>query len=358
MGDFHQVPPAPGAVPPHMKQGAVFAFSRRGMETARRIRAERLFQSCRYFAPARLAEAEFEAVEGALPDFVEPIFRRTDALIFVGACGIAVRAVAPHLRSKAEDPAVLAVDETARFVVPLVSGHIGGANRLARLLARDLEAEPVVTTATDVNAKFSVDAWAAEQGLHINRLDAAKAVSAAILEGPVPLKSDFPIAGELPPGVVPGDRGSVGICVSWKRNPDAFDRTLLLTPRVVRLGIGCRRGTSAAAIEAAVSEVLDAHGIDPWSVKCCASIDLKRDEPGLLDFCRERGWPVEFYSAQELQRVEGAFTPSDFVRSVTGVDNVCERAALLGAEKLIAKKTARDGVTAAAAVERYIVTFS
>ena len=141
-----------------------------------------------------------EAVEGALPDFVEPIFRRTDALIFVGACGIAVRAVAPHLRSKAEDPAVLAVDETARFVVPLVSGHIGGANRLARLLARDLEAEPVVTTATDVNAKFSVDAWAAEQGLHINRLDAAKAVSAAILEGPVPLKSDFPIAGELPPG--------------------------------------------------------------------------------------------------------------------------------------------------------------
>ena len=87
------------------------------------------------------------------------------------------------------------------------------------------------------------------------------------------------------------------------------------------------------------------------------SIDLKRDEPGLLDFCREQGWPAVFYAAGELAAVEGDFTPSAFVRSVTGVDNVCERAALLGAEKLIVRKTARNGVTVAAAVEHWEVRF-
>ena len=87
------------------------------------------------------------------------------------------------------------------------------------------------------------------------------------------------------------------------------------------------------------------------------SIDLKRDEPGLLDFCREQGWPAVFYAAGELAAVEGDFTPSDFVRAVTGVDNVCERAALLGAEKLIVRKTAQNGVTVAAAVEHWEVRF-
>ena len=336
---------------------AAFAFSSRGVCVARSVMEALPLADWRAFAPARLAAEGFGAIEGHLADFTGPVFRWADVLIFVSSCGIAVRAIAPHVRDKAADPAVLAVDDTARFVVSLLSGHIGGANRWANDLAEILDATPVVTTATDVNGKFSVDAWATEQGMQIGSRTAAKAVSAAILEGPVPLKSDFPVAGELPPGVVPGERGRVGICVSWKRDPDAFDQTLLLTPKVVHLGIGCRRGTGSAAIEAVVSDVLEEHGIDPCAVKCCASIDLKKDEPGLLAFCRQKGWPIEFYSAQELQNVEGDFTPSKFVQSVTGVDNICERAAMVGAEKLLVKKTARDGVTVAAALERYVVTF-
>ena len=148
----------------------------------------------------------------------------------------------------------------------------------------------------------------------------------------------------------------MGICVSWRQG-GPFDVSLALSPKVVRLGIGCRRGAGREAIEAAVSSVLEDWDICPQAVKCVCSIDLKRDEPGLLDFCRERGWPAEFYAAGELAAVEGDFTHSDFVRAVTGVDNVCERAALLGAEKLIVRKTARDGVTVAAAVEHWEVRF-
>ncbi len=335
---------------------AVFAFSRRGLDTARRAAAALEWEECRLYAPARLAGEGFEAVTGPLADFAGPVFRWADGMVFVSSCGIAVRAVAPHLRDKTCDPAVLAADETGRFVVPLLSGHIGGANRLARRLAASLGAVAVVTTATDVHGKFSVDAWAAEQGLYIDDMKAARAVSAAILEGPVPLASDFPLAGALPSGVVPGEEGAVGVCISWRRR-SPFARTLLLVPRAVRLGLGCRRGTGREAVAAAVRSALEENGIHPAAVKGCASIDLKRDEPGLLAFCRERGWPLTFYSAQELERAEGDFTPSEFVREVTGVDNVCERAALLGAEKLIVRKTAGHGVTVAAAVEHWEVRF-
>lgn len=333
---------------------AVFAFSRQGCATARRAAAALGAEAL--YAPERLAAEGFAPIAPPLADFAGKVFRQVDAMVFVGACGIAVRAIAPHVRDKRTDPAVLAVDETARFVIPLLSGHIGGANALARRLGEALGAVPVVTTATDVNGRFSVDTWAAEQGLFIDGMAQAKAVSAAILDGPVPLASDFPILGGLPSGVTLGEAGPVGICVSWRqRRP--FGQTLLLAPPVVRLGIGCRRGTGPEAIGALVDRVLEDAGIHPAAVRCAASIDLKRDEPGLLAFCRERGWPVEFFPAKELEQVEGDFNPSDFVKSVTGVDNVCERAALLGAERLLVKKAAGHGVTVAAALEHWEVRF-
>ena len=167
----------------------VFAFSRRGMDVARQVMETPA--QWRAFAPTRMAEGEFAPIHPPLADFVGPVFRWTEVMIFVSSCGIAVRAIAPHVRDKTADPAVVAIDETARFVVSLLSGHIGGANRWASELAAHLEALPVVTTATDVNGRFAVDAWAAEQGLHLGSRVAAKAVSAAILEGPVPLRSEI-----------------------------------------------------------------------------------------------------------------------------------------------------------------------
>ncbi len=341
-------------------RAAVFAFSRQGLRTARRVR-EALAEAgdgCRLFAPERLAEEGLEAIAPPLADFTAPLFREMDALIFISSCGIAVRAIAPHVRDKRTDPAVVAADERARFVIPLLSGHIGGANALAERLAEALGAAAAVTTATDVNGRFSVDAWAAEQGLAIGDMQAAKAVSAAILEGPVPLISDFPVAGGLPPGLTYGETGPVGVRLSCRRG-SPFAHTLTLTPRVVRLGIGCRRGAEAGAIGRLADQVLQEHDILPAAVRAVGTIDLKKDEPGLLAFCRERGWPLEWYTAEELRQVSGTFTPSEFVRSVTGVDNVCERAALAGGgETLIIKKTARDGVTVAAAVEKYEVRFN
>lgn len=335
---------------------AVFAYSRQGCRTARRVLSGFPAAQCRAFTMERFAEEGFLPLGKPAKPFYGELFGWADAMVFVGSCGIAVREIAPHVRDKRTDPAVLCIDELGNFVIPLLSGHIGGANDLARLLAERLDAVAVVTTATDINRKFSVDAWASKQGLVIDSMPLAKAVSAEILENNIPLCSDFPVVTEYPPGVVPGDGGELGICISWERKTP-FARTLRLIPRILHLGIGCRRGTEAAAISAAVERVLQEENIDRRAIRCVSSIDLKAKEPGLLAFCRENQWPVSFYSAEQLREVEGEFTSSGFVQSVTGVDNVCERAALLGADRLIVRKTALNGVTAAIAAEWMEVRF-
>lgn len=334
-------------------KAAVFAFSRRGCQTARNIMASCPEISWRSFTMERFEEADFAPIT---PKCYGECFATSELLVFVGSCGIAVRKIAPFVHDKRTDPAVVCVDELGTFVIPLLSGHIGGANALARKLAEALAATPVITTATDINRRFSVDTWATENGCAISSMKLAKAVSAAILEGDIPLKSDFPITGSLPNGVISGKTGNLGIYLTVS-DKEPFEKTLRLIPKVLHLGIGCRRGIEKEAIERAVEQVFRENGLDFRAVSCAASIDLKQNEEGLLSFCEEQSLPIRFYSAAELEAVPGEFTPSPFVQKVTGVDNVCERAALIGAEDLIVRKTACHGVTVAVAKRKWEVHF-
>ena len=283
-------------------------------------------------------------------------FANMDALIFVGACGVAVRSIAPFVRDKKTDPAVLCLDERASFVIPLLSGHIGGANALAARLASALGAKAVITTATDVNGKFAVDAWAAQNGCAIEDFALAKRFAAEILEHDLPLCSEFPVCPPLPGGVFAAEEGPFGVYIGC-RTESPFGVTLRLIPRKLRVGLGCRRGTEQAAIEAAVRQVFRENRLALAAISGVSSIDLKQDEPGLLAACRANGWQARFYSAAQLRAVPGSFTGSRFVASVTGVDNVCERAALYGGGRLLVQKQALGGVTVAVAEEPWEVRF-
>lgn len=343
-------------------RGAVLSFSRQGAALGRRIIAllgDQGIEADFYTTPKYLEQQGDLPIEGGLSRLMEVLFTKVGLVVFVGSCGIAVRGIAPCLKSKIHDPAVLVVDDQANFVISLVSGHIGGANRYARQLAEALNATPVITTATDVNARFSVDAWAAENKLHIDSLKAAKELSAVILERDVALQSDFEIISALPSGVKLAESGDVGICISsFRKKP--FDTTLLLVPKALHIGIGCRRGTPLKAIEEAVKQVIKEHRLHPRGIKSVASIDLKQDEAGLLAFIEKHQYQSTFYSAETLAAVQGEFSPSDFVQSVTGVDNVCERSALrasLGG-RLLVKKNVLNGVTVAVAEENLQVNFT
>ena len=335
---------------------ALFAYSRQGCRTARAIISLFPQDDIRAHTMERFEEKGFLPIRRPATPFYGELFTWADALVFIGSCGIAVREIAPHVRDKRTDPAVVCIDELGHFVIPLLSGHIGGANEMALKIANYLGATPVITTATDINNRFSVDAWAAKNDFVIDNIHRAKMVSAAILERDIPLYCDFAITTNLPNGVVLGNSGDIGICISY-RKISPFEQTLRLIPKILHIGIGCRRGTSDAVIREAVNMVLAQNVLDHKAIKCIASIDLKADEAGLLKYCEDHGLTPIFYSSAELLEVPGDFTPSAFVQSVTGVDNVCERAALRGADKLVVKKTALNGVTVAVAAEKLEVRF-
>ena len=332
-----------------MRRAAILFFTDRGAETALRLAGglEGDWTVERYRPSGNLKELTAE------------LFARVEALIFVGACGVAVRAIAPLVASKRSDPAVVVLDEKGEYAISLLSGHIGGANALARAVASVTGGAAVITTATDVNRRFSVDAWAAANGLWISDMGAAKRFAVEILRRDLPLSSDFPISGSLPPGVYAGETGELGVAISC-RSVAPFDETLLLVPRRLHLGIGCRRGTPVEKLRAAVEAALEAAGVEAEALKCAASIDVKRDEAGLHKLCKELNLPLRFYSAEELMAVEGDFEPSEFVRKTVGVDNVCERSAVCSAGKnarLLVHKQRMDGVTVAIAQEDWSVSF-
>jgi len=283
-------------------------------------------------------------------------FKESDALVFIGAAGIAVRTIAPYIVSKVSDPAVIVIDDRGRFVISLLSGHIGGANGIAKSIADLIGAEAVVTTATDGAGRFSCDAWASAHDCAISSMKIAKDVSAAILTHDIPVSSEYDIPEQLPAGLVKGSDGELGIYIGIKKE-EPYEETLRLIPRIVTLGIGCRRGVSSDEIMNAVRSVLGDRDIDIRSVCRIASIDVKKDEEGLLEAAEKLGADTMFYTAEELNAVPGEFEESEFVKKTVGTGNVCERAAALAGGKIIIKKTAMTGVTVAVSIKDWRTEF-
>lgn len=330
-----------------MSRAAILYFTDKGAQLGQML-AEKL--NCTAQKPPK----------GELAALTEKLFHELDALIFIGACGIAVRAIAPLVVSKTSDPAVIVLDEQGKHVISLLSGHIGGANDLARRIAGYTGGEAVITTATDVNGRFSVDAWAVQHDCVIDFMDSAKEYAAAILKRDLPLWSDFEMVGSLPCGVFIGTEGACGVTISVKTDAAPFETTLRLIPRILHIGIGCKRGTPKEKVAAAMTHVLAENHLDPRAIKQVASIDVKQDEQGLHAWCREKELPVSFYSAEELNAVAGEFSHSDYVFKTVGTGNVCDRAAVRSAgegARLLVSKTILDGVTVGVAQEKWSVSF-
>jgi len=349
-----------------MEHLSAIAFTEQGCRLARRIAdtllAQRVVSHAAVAGPERFAEACGVDAYDSLSEWTKRAFGESDVLLFVSATGIAVRAVAPYVADKFADPAVVSIDELGQFAVPLLSGHVGGANSFARMLEHVVGATAVISTATDVNGLFAVDEWACMHNMVICERDIAKDVSSALLAGePVGFASDFPVTGSLPGGVVDASSGGadckIGFCVTLDEGRRPFKRTLHLVPRIVTVGAGCRRDLAARFLECCILEALDEVHVSPSAVRLLTSIDVKRDERAFHVLAEERGWPLKFYTADELNAVPGEFASSEFVHATVGTDNVCERAAVAEGAALLAGKRASEGATAAVACDEFVVEF-
>ncbi len=334
------------------------SFTKEGGVLCRRLRRELVNLGYEAEGCCKYATEDLMLLTEDIRTHTKKAFEDCNAVIFIGAAGIAIRAIAPFIRSKDSDPAVLVIDEKGRYVIPVLSGHVGGANSLAVRIAGILSAQPVITTATDINRKFAVDTWAEEQGCFIANIENIKYISAAILRGEtVGLHSDFPVDGSLPEYIDTSDNAHTGICIS-REYKQYFPHTLHLIPKQYVLGIGCRKNTAYENLLEVVNSVLHSHGISACEVGAVASIDIKAGERALIMLAKHLKIPFYTYPAQELSAVQGSFSQSDFVRETTGVDNVCERAAVnVGNGRLAAGKYSRSGITVAIAQKEWRCSF-
>ena len=304
-------------------------------------------------------------------------FKRYDGLIFIMASGIVVRSIAPFLKNKAEDPAVVVVDEKGRYVISLLSGHLGGANNLAKDIAKIIGAKPVITTATDVNNLPCIEDIAEKFHLVIDDIKKIKTVNAAFVnsgrvifvdEDAKRLKA---IKGEVGGGKrgvdlkfyksIPQTRrckADVYVVItpnSQLRTPNSKSR-LLLRPKNLTVGIGCDRGVKLKEVEGAYFSVFKKWDVSPLSVRNIASIDVKKDEKGLLKFAKKYNLKIDFYSKDKLADMPLPSGFSKFVMGKVGVGGVCEPAALksAGTKRIWIKKQKIGRVTIAVAKAPFI----
>ncbi len=322
------------------------------------------------------AEAVFHRLAETLPDIVfmpyedkenlslwtEDAFEKSLPILFICAAGIATRTIAPFVKDKFTDSPVLVMDEAARFIIPVLSGHLGGANRIAYRISEAVKAEPIITTGTDVNRKFSIDVFAKTNGFRILRRDGIKKVAAKLLGGEkisVYVEDTIRIEDNAVPEeiILVGEAGKAEVAVTGnvlsekEIGPENGNSFLMnLVPKKYCLGMGCKKGKNFDKLKAFAAETLEQKLNADLAdhVFSLASIDLKEKEPGLMELSHFLHVPFMTFSADELNGAEGEFSESAFVKETTGVSNVCERAALLSAGaggKIIVKKIAEDGMT-------------
>lgn len=313
---------------------AVISFSDKGYEAAC-ILKDKLSEN---FSDISISSA-MKNRDGAVntSEWTARQFAEKKILIFIGACGIAVRSIAPLIQDKLHDSPVIVIDEGLRSVIPLLSGHVGGANEIAELIAQKVGAYPAVTTASDINGTFASDLFAKENFLKIENKDGIAAVTGKALTG-----ADI---------VISADKGTL---------PDG--RTLLfLTPKKYVVGIGCRKDKSFEELEAFWQDMKRMTGIEDDDIAAVVSIDDKKDEKGLIRLAQYHKCRFITFSSDELNKVEGHFDHSEFVLNAVGVDNVCERSVLrfcknvCGNEgRIIYPKKAENGMTIAVAERVFI----
>ncbi len=333
---------------------AIVAVTRQGVELAEKtaaLLAENGGYETVVYVPGKFSLLQIDGrrrpYRKSLRELCGELFAEYEGIVCIMALGIVVRLIAPHLRGKTEDPAVVVMDELGQNVISVLAGHWGGANALTGRIAELCGANPVITTATDVHGLPAVEMLARERGWRIEPFELVRKINAAIVNGQkVVIYSDIPLNIKQAEHIevqaynryAAGQKEDRRVVLVTNKAAEHFPPgTLFLRPPNLCIGVGCRRGVSDREVLAAITAAMAEAGLAMSCVRSLASIDIKSDEAGLLAAAGELARPVQFFSRPELLAVlrerDGELTYSEFVDDKIGVGGVCEPAAILGAGK-------------------------
>ncbi|MFD2212530.1 cobalt-precorrin 5A hydrolase [Metabacillus endolithicus] len=357
-------------------QYAVIAITKHGVELARHLTANFHQTDLYYMSKFEKGDEDDRNItlfEGNVRMLLPTLFQTYKGIIMIISLGAVVRMIAPILKDKKTDPAVVVIDDKGNHVISVLSGHLGGANELTREVAELLKATPVITTASDVQKTIPVDLFGSRFGWVWESAEKLTPVSASVVNEEhvaivqesgekewwtydTPLPETLKIYQNIQDAI--SSKPQAALVVTHRNLTEAesviLQNGVLYRPKVLVLGIGCNRGTSKEEIEQVIEETLQELQFSLKSVKAICSIDLKKDEQGIIDVAQKHQWEFTCYSAEELNSVQIEL-PSETVYKFTGAYGVSEPAARLysGASSLSLTKKKSGNVTISVAVIPY-----
>lgn len=338
---------------------AVMSFTSSGKEVSEKIKLELDKSSTSY----DVIEIGKQTFEDKLSNHMNDIFSSYDALVFISSTGIAVRLIAPFIKSKTSDPAVIVIDDLGKHTISLLSGHIGGANELTLEISDILKNEAIITTASDGRGIDAVDVFAKRNNFYIEDMEQAKILTALMVEGKR-IKLISEVCVELNyknvETIIEEDleyKSEVScegiIIVSSNQNVEKYLKEkngksiCILRPRNLNIGIGCRRGKTKDEIMVGIMEVFKDNNLSLKSIGKIGTIDIKHDEVGIIEVSKELNAEMVLFSKDDIGNVSDQFEKSKFVKSNVGVTSVCEPSAYLLGKEIIVYKKIFNGVTIA-----------
>lgn len=312
---------------------AVITVTEKGVRNGLKIK-EKI--NCDVFTISKFMKEKTLLIENGLQNFFEKNLLKYDTFLFITAAGIAVRTIAPFIKSKDRDPAVLTMDEEGNFIISLLSGHLGGANEAAKILGEITGALPVISTASDVSGKIAVDTIAVKINGKLESLESAKKVTSLIVAGKeVCIKVPENMENENPEGV---------ILISNRKNIEIAK----IIPQNIVVGIGCKKNKEAEKIINAVKDSFEKLNLCEESIRIFATADIKENEAGIIGTAEYFGKELKIISREEIQKIENNFETSQFVKKSIGVGAVSAPCAFIagkGKGKFLAEKLKYDGIT-------------
>jgi cobalt-precorrin 5A hydrolase len=343
------------------KPWAVYGITKHGAEVAVKL-ADSLAGADLYLSAKVKGFVKREVLDLSVP--MGPVLQKTfqgyDCHIFIISVGAVIRMIAPLLENKKVDPAVICIDDNAQYVIPILSGHVGRGNEFSRRIAAILDAQPIITTASDVRGTLTVDILGRELGWVLDDMDrnVTKGCAAVVNQQLVLIvqetgESNFwPMDQPLPEGIhyttsfAGVDAGAYEIILAVtdrdfrKQHPAIYQNAVIYRPKSLVLGLGCDSQTPLELIERGIRKTLADHQLDIRCVKAFASVDKKAQEPAFLALQEKYGWPFRIFSAEELDALPNLPNPSSVVKKFVGSKGVAEPSALLaaGADQLLIPK--------------------